>query len=54
MATLVAWPQRGEEGSGSQYERHFIEGGGRGSASKLRHEDHAIPISRAYMRGHCR
>jgi hypothetical protein len=26
MAALVAWPRRGEDGSGSQY-RHFIEGG---------------------------
>ena len=58
MATLVAWPQQGEEGSGSQYEWHFIEGSQEdataSSARKLRQEDHTIPISRDYMRGPCR
>jgi hypothetical protein len=51
MAASVAWPRRGEEGSGSQC-WHFIEGGrerGRLDASRwVRHanrgEDHIIPI----------
>ena len=39
--------------SGSQYERHFIEGGVQ-HANYLGKEDHTIPISRAYMRDPCR
>ena len=54
MAALVAWPQRGEEGSGSQ-KWHLIEGGQEGDwvaaglAWKLRQEDHTIPIRGVYL-----
>jgi hypothetical protein len=59
MAASVAWPRRGEEGSGSQC-WHFIEGGrerGRLDASRwVRHanrgEDHIIPIRGVYLNLH--
>ena len=50
MAASLAWPRRGEEGSGSQ-KWHLIEGviGSR----RVRHghlgEDHTIPIRGVYL-----
>ena len=54
MAASVAWPRRGEEGSGSQ-KRHLIEGGQEGDwvagglTWKLRQEDHTISILGVYL-----
>ena len=59
MAALVAWPRRGEEGSGSQC-LHFIEGGQEGDWTRRsrfdmhKGEDHTIPIRGVYLNLHRR